>query len=162
MDQLENKEALLNYAKSIHQKFEHSKVVNPSYYEPGMMENMDQYEGLFDSVTNIVILRVDSKGLRYENRTSKLDNLSIGDDIAVLRDSANAYNSNNFEIFNSKKESLGMLPADLCNALAPLVDSGYAKIVSSTVSYIESISKRSRYAKQGVLFVELKIQLLGI
>ena len=162
MDQLENKEALLNYTKSIHQKFEHSKVVNPSYYEPGMMENMDQYEGLFDSVTNTVTLRVDSKGLRYENRTSKLDNLSIGDDIAVLRDSANAYNSNNFEIFNSKKESLGMLPADLCNALAPLVDSGYAKIVSSTVSYVEPISKRSRYAKQGVLFVELKIQLLGI
>ena len=83
MNHLENKEALLNYTKCIHQKFEHSEVVNPSYYEPGMMENMDQYEGLFDSVTNIVTLRVDSKGLRYENRTSKLDNLSIGDDIAV-------------------------------------------------------------------------------
>lgn len=162
MNQLENKEAFLNYAKSIHQKFEHSKVVNPSYYEPGMMENMDQYEGLFDPVTNIVTLKIDSKGLRYENRTPRLDKLSIGDDLTVLRDSANAYNFNNFEIFNSRKESLGMLPADLCNALAPLVDSGYAKIACSKVSYVEPISHRSRYAKQGVLFVELKIQLLGI
>ena len=61
-----------------------------------------------------------------------------------------------------KYESLGNLPAELCNALAPLYDSGCATILTSTVSYIEKLRERSRYAKQGDMFVELHIKMHGI
>ena len=65
-------------------------------------------------------------------------------------------------MIKNKGDSLGNLPAELCNTLAPLYDAGYADIQSATVSYLEKIKERSRYAKQGILFVELNIRLRGI
>ena len=70
-----------------------------------------------------------------------------------------AYMGKNFTIESENGLTLGNLPADLCNTLAPLYDSGYATILTSTVSYIEKLRERSRYAKQAVLFVELCVKL---
>lgn len=50
------------------------------------------------------------------------------------------------------------MPAELCNVIAPLFDEGYLEIISSNASYVEPISQRSRYAKQAVLFVEIKMK----
>ena len=47
----------------------------------------------------------------------------------------------------------------MCNAIAPLYDAGNLTFERAAVSYVEPISKRSRYARQGVLFVELKCTL---
>lgn len=116
------------------------------YFEPGMMENLDQYKGEYDETKNVIIIRVESKGLRYENRTQNLEKVSVNDSVYIKRESANAFNSNNFTIESEMGVTLGNLPADLCNALAPLYDSGYATILKSTVSYIEKLRERSRYA----------------
>ena len=43
-----------------------------------------------------------------------------------------------------------------------LFDWGYAVIEYSIVSYLEKIRERSRYAKQGVLFLEMIIRLRGL
>ena len=51
------------------------------------------------------------------------------------------------------------MPAELCNAIAPLYDSGNLVFEYSRTSFVEPISKRSRHAKQAVLFVELKMVL---
>ena len=57
---------------------------------------------------------------------------------------------------------MGTLSAELCNALAPLYDAGYLEFKSVKVSFVERLKERSRYAKQGVLFVAIKIALRGI
>lgn len=160
-DIVASKKDLLEFVSFLNQKFELSKTVEPDYFEPGMMENLDQYKGEYDESNNMITLRVDAKGLRYDNRTQNLERLSVGEPVDIVRESGNLYNSNNFMIKN-KKYSLGNLPAELCNALAPLYDSGYATVLSAEVSYIEKLRDRSRYAKQGILFVELHIKLRSI
>lgn len=160
-DVVSSKKDLLEFVSFLNQKFELSETVEPDYFEPGMMENLEQYKGEYDESNNMITLRVDAKGLRYDNRTQNLERLSVGEPVDIVRESGNLYNSNNFMIKN-KNYSLGNLPAELCNALAPLYDSGYATVLSAEVSYIEKLRDRSRYARQGILFVELHIKLRSI
>lgn len=91
-----------------------------------------------------------------------MDFLNVGDSISIVREEGNTFNSNNFMVLNERFESLGNLPAELCNAIAPLYDKGYVILGKSKVSYLERIKDRSRYAKQGILFVELQLKFRGI
>lgn len=161
-DLLLAKEKLLNIVEQLNEKYIMSKSITEDYFEPGMMENLEQYKGEYDKENNTIILRTEVKGLRYDNRTTNLEKISIDDSVLLVREENNPYNYNNFAINSIENKSLGNLPAELCNALSPLYDLGYAKIISTTVSYIEKIKERSRYAKQGILFVEIKILLRGI
>lgn len=155
------KNELLDLVTKLNYKYELSKIVSVDYFEPGMMENLDQYMGIYDEYANVITLRTESKGLRYDNRTQNLEKMNVGDNVQIIREETNPFNSNNFMIKN-KNDSLGNLPAELCNALAPLYDAGYAIIQSAKISYLKKIKDRSRYAKQGVLFVEINIQLSGV
>lgn len=101
----------------------------------------------------------DIKGLRYEGRTLKLENLRIGDSIHIKREKSNHYNYNNFSVIDENEDNLGNLPAELCNVIAPLYDAGYLTIEKSTVSFIEKIGERSRYAMQGILFIEMIMRI---
>lgn len=159
---MEYKNLLLDYAYSLQKKYELSSIVGPDHYDPGNMENLDQYQGLFDGDKNVLTLKTEVKGLRYEGRTLRLDSLKESDFVCVKRDQENIYNPNNFLILNQEGESLGTLSADFCNVLAPLYDGGFAKIEEATASYIERLSERSRYAKQGILFVKIVIRFIGI
>jgi hypothetical protein len=161
-DILQAKHDLLEFVNGLKYKYELSKTVGEDYYEPGMMENLEQYRGEYVEQVNMIFLRVESKGLRYDNQTQNLERVSVGDEVRIVRDNDNPFNSNNFAIKSNKNEALGNLPAELCNALAPLYDAGYATILTATVSYIERLKDRSRYAKQGVMFVELNIKMRGI
>ena len=156
------KEDLLRAVARLQEKKDLSALVGPDYYEPGEMENLDQYLGVFDEATNTITLRTDSKGLRYEERTPRLDYLSVGDAVQLVREPSNPFNENNIMILTEQGESLGSLSAELCNVIAPLADLGYAAIKDAHVCYVERIKDRSRYAKQGILFVEFQIVLIGI
>ena len=158
-DILQAKHDLLEFVNGLNHKYELSKTVGEDYYEPGMMENLEQYRGEYVEQVNMIFLRVESKGLRYDNQTQNLERIAVGDEVRIVRDNDNPFNSNNFAIKSIKNEALGNLPAELCNALAPLYDAGYATILTATVSYIERLKDRSRYAKQGVMFVELNIKM---
>ncbi len=48
----------------------------------------------------------------------------------------------------------------LCNCLAPLYDANEVKIIIIHASYIEQFDTRSRYVKQGVLFVKIDAWIL--
>lgn len=63
------------------------------------------------------------------------------------------------DIINENGDNLGNLPAELCNVIAPLYDAGYLTIEKSTVSFIEKIGERSRYAMQGILFIEMIMRI---
>lgn len=155
----EQKEALLKQIEKLHARRESSKTVGPDYFEPGMMEYLDQAEGLFDEVAGEILLRFEAKGTRYEGRTEQIEKVKAGDTVLVERDSGNPYNANNFTLLTANRKNIGNMPAELCNAIAPLYDSGNLKFLKAKVSYVEPISQRSRHAKQAVLFVELRCKI---
>lgn len=152
----EDLQALISYAEDLHQKHLLYETTAPFTYDPGMTENLQQYDGILDSENNTLTLFSEVKGLRYENRSRHLERVAVGDAIELRRDSENIYNSNNFELFHDNK-TLGTLPAELCNRLAPLYDTNAVKITNVQASYIEQFDDRSRYVKQGVLFVRIDL-----
>ena len=156
----EQKTAFLEILQEYNHKYELSKIVGPDYYEPGMMENLEQYCGSSDDQGNYTI-RVDIKGLRYENRSAKLMKCKVGDKVKIIRDTQNSYNANNFNVSLSDGFIMGTFPANFCDAIAPLYDLGFLVVDKAFISYIEQLNERSRYAKQGVMFVEMHVHLRG-
>lgn len=152
-------ESLLAEVNALHARNELSRTVGADYFEPGMMEYLDQSEGLFHTETGEILLRFEVKGTRYEGRTEQIEKVRLHDAVLMHRDEKNIYNANNFGLQTTTGKSLGNVPAELCNVIAPLYDSGQLCIVNAQVSYVEPISKRSRHAKQAVLFVELKLRI---
>ena len=96
---------------------------------------------------------------RFDGRTEQIEKVRLGDIIRVIREPDNPFNPNNFQLFTEKGKSVGNMPAELCNAIAPLYDSGELRFIGASVSYVEPISKRNRHAKQAMLFVELKCRV---
>lgn len=153
------KDNLLREVEKLHQRNILAGTVGPDYFEPGMMEYLDQSDGRFDEASGEVLLRFESRGTRYEGRTEQLENVKLGDEIRVTRDRENPYNHNNFLLLSAKGRDLGCMPAELCNVIAPLYDMGSLVFESAKVSFVEPISQRNRHAKQAVLFVELQARL---
>ena len=106
-----------------------------------------------------MLLRFEARGTRYEGRTEQIEKVTAGDTIQVVRDRENPFNPNNFTLLTAKGKNVGNMPVELCNAIAPLYDDGNLHFLGASVSYVEPISKRSRHAKQAVLFVELRMKL---
>ena len=152
-------EALISELNKLHARHELAEQVAPDYFEPGMMEYLDKSDGIYDEAAGTVELRFESKGTRYGDRTEQIESLSVGDQLHVERDPDNQYNGNNFIIKTEKDKDVGNMPAELCNAIAPLYDSGMLEITESKVSFVEPISKRSRHAKQAILFIDLKCRV---
>ena len=158
----ELKENLQKELDKLRKRKELSKSVGPDYFEPGMMEYLDQSDGLYDSSNGKVLIRFESKGTRYDGRTEQIERVKVGDPILVVREKDNQFNSNNFVLHTIRGKDVGNMPAELCNAIAPLFDAGVLIFEEASVSFVEPISKRSRHAKQAMLFIELKAQLKGI
>lgn len=155
----EQKKNLLNELDKLHERNELSKSVKPGYFEPGMMEYLEQSEGIYDDSTGKIVIRFEAKGTRYDGRTEQIENIKVGDPIFVVREKDNPFNANNFVLHTRRGQDVGNMPAQLCNAIAPLFDSGDLTFESACVSFVEPISKRSRHAKQAMLFVELKCMI---
>jgi len=153
------KKALLEAVAGLQEKKELAAAVGPDWYEPGRMENLEQYLGKYDESSGVITLRTDSKGLRYDERTPRLDYLAVGDPVRLVREPDNPFNANNIRFLSEDGEDLGTPSAALCNVIAPLWDAGELTVLSAQVSYLERIRDRSRYARQGVLFVEIRMEL---
>ena len=150
---------LLTEVNKLHARKELAQNVGSDYFEPGMMEYLDKSDGQFNAVTGEILIRFEAKGTRYEGRTEQIEKVQLHDEVAVRRDVKNSYNANNYELLTTTGKSLGYMPAELCNAIAPLHDSGRLQFQGARVSYVEPISQRSRHAKQAVLFVEMRLLL---
>ena len=150
------KELLIEQINTLDEKRKLSETVGPDYFEPGKMEYLEEYRGDYDENTGSFLIRFESKGTRYNGRTEQIEKLNVGDELEIRRDPENQFNSNNFLIFTEKGYDVGNIPAELCNVIAPLYDSGELTIDNAKASFVDPISKRSRYAKQAVLFVEVE------
>ncbi len=146
---------LINELEKLHHRLELSQTVTPEYFEPGMMEYLDKSDGTYDPQTGGIMLRFEAKGTRYDGRTEIIEKMKSGDMITVLRDRENPYNSNNFTMVNGRGSNVGNMPMELCNAIAPLYDSGMLVFENAFASFVDPITHRSRHAKQAMLFVEL-------
>lgn len=149
-------EALLREAEKLHQRHALAETLRPDHYEPGKMEYLQQSEGLWTPDSGRLTLRFESRGTRYDGRSELIERLRVGDPITVTRDPQNPYNPNNFLLLTRRGEDVGNMPAALCNAAAPLYDAGSLHFDRCAVSFVEPLSKRSRHARQAVLFVELE------
>lgn len=155
----ERKERLLTEVGRLHARNELSGKVGPDYFEPGMMEYLEQSDAFYDENSGELMMRFESRGTRYDGRTEQIEKVEKGDRIKITRDAENQYNTNNFLLLTEKGKDVGNMPAELCNVVAPLYDEGYLVIESAEVSFVEPISMRSRHAKQAVLFVEMRAKL---
>lgn len=156
INQKEQMDKFYDELNILRNRYERSKTIEKNYYEPGMMEYLDKSYGEYDDATGKFMLRFEVKGVRYDGRTELIEKVSINDEVDIIRDDTNKYNTNNFAVISKKNKNLGNVPAELCNAIAPLYDDGILSLDKSFVSYVEPISKRSRHAKQSMLFVELQ------
>ncbi len=147
--------ALREETEKLHQRLTLSKTVGPDWYEPGMMEFLDQSEGLWEEETGRLLLRFEARGTWYDGRTEAIERVRSGDPIILHRDPENPFNPNNFNLLTGDNKDVGNMPAELCNVIAPFYDAGKLSVERASVSYVEPISARSRYARQGILFVEL-------
>ncbi len=153
------KQALLTEVEKLHQRNELSKTVGPDWYDPGMMEYLNQSDGAFDPDTGSLLLRFEARGTRYEGRTEQIEKVHVGDALRIEREPENPFNANNFRILTANGQNVGNMPAELCNVTAPLFDKGSLSIDSAAVSFVEPISKRNRHAKQAILFVEMQCSI---
>ena len=154
--QLDN---LLREVQKLHKRNELSKSIGADYFEPGMMEYLEQSDGSFDRNSGNLLLRFEARGTRYDGRTEVIESVRLGDPLQIVRDRENSFNSNNFTLLTDRNKNVGNMPAELCNVLAPLYDEGTLRIRNAEVSYVEPISRRNRHAKQAVLFVSLKADI---
>ena len=69
------KENLQIELDKLHKRKEISKSVGPDYFEPGMMEYLDQSEGLYDFSNGKILIRFESRGTRYDGRTEMIERL---------------------------------------------------------------------------------------
>jgi len=154
MENDNRKGMLLQEIEKLAARYELSKNIPEDYFEPGNMEFLDKSYGSYQEESGEFIIRFEVKGTRYEGRTEQIEQVNIGDSVEMVREPDNEYNPNNFTITTMKNKNLGNVPATICNVLAPFYDEGLLEMKSFKVSYVEPISKRSRHAKQAVLFVE--------
>ena len=155
----EQKDNLLKEIQKLHERHELADTVGADYFEPGMMEYLAQSDGSYDAATGRLLLRFESRGTRYEGRTEQIEKVRLGDAVRIVRDKENSFNHNNFLLLTEKSRDIGCMPAELCNAIAPLYDEGSLVFDRASVSFVEPISKRNRHAKQAILFVELSARV---
>lgn len=151
---------LITEVEKLHNRHELAKTTGPDYFEPGMMEYLEQSDGSYDADTGILSIQFESRGTRYDGRTEQIERVNIGDEVVISREETNPFNHNNFRLLTAKERDIGNMPAELCNVIAPLYDAGSLVIESAQVSFVEPISKRSRHAKQAILFVKMSSKIV--
>lgn len=128
-------------------------------FMPEVMEYLSEYDGAYNNDKSKFALCFEIKGTRYEERTYNIEHVSQGDVLYIERETTNTVNPNNFQVFNKRHENIGVLPAELCNILAPIYDEGGLKIDSASVSFVDHILERSRYATKSVVFCGLNVSI---
>ena len=121
-----------------------------------LLNNDSFHKGSFDNNTGTFTINFESMGTMYEGRTPNIEYVNVGDTIQIVRDKKNKYNSNNFRLLTQDGKDVGNMPADICDALAPLYDKDEIEITSANASYVEPLSKRGPRCKKGILFVEIQ------
>lgn len=66
---IEQEDNLLIEVEKLHKRQLLARTIEPGYYEPGLMEYLDQSDGNYDEMTGKLVLHFESRGTRYDDRT---------------------------------------------------------------------------------------------
>ena len=158
---------LLNYKKDM-EDFVNSKTFSlppdmAKNFAFGFGQNGDKHVGLrYEDNGLKIVLCAEVVGTMYEGRSERIEHISVGDAVLVMRDKENTYNSKNFAVQNPKGESLGNLEKELCEPLSGIVDEGFGNIIDSEVFYVEKLSERGSRAKKAILYIKISIRLKDV
>lgn len=122
-----------------------------------VIDDKEQY--VYDDRTSSAKLCVQVQGTQYEGRSPRIESIRKDNPLKLRREPDNPFNANNIAVQNKAGQSLGNLPADLANLLAPLLDSGEAELHNIQASHVEPLSKRSAKAKKALLYVAFTVKL---
>ncbi len=102
-------------------------------------------------------MEVDIVGGGYEGRAERYELLGTGDRVELKRNPDNSYDKNAIEVFNSRGESLGHIPAAYANILAPGLDQVLVSIESAEVLSVTPLSQRGKRAKNPLMTISAKL-----
>lgn len=137
--------------------------LNNDYLKTIMMENdiHDLWPWImssYDDKTNTAKIKTEVVGTMYEGRSQRIENISFGDSVKLVRDPDNEYDSNCISVQNLSGESLGNIETFLASNLSTYLDRGDIELCDITVSYVEPLSKRSKHAKKALLEISFLIK----
>ena len=128
----------------IHGNFDDAQTgVKNIFRDPEMNRKLKEHGMRFSSANSINIGRLVPQIVYYFYAYGQMvakGRVKAGDVIRITRDSENAFNPNNFLLFTEKGKDVGNMPAELCNAVAPLYDTGNLVIERTSVSFVDTIS----------------------
>lgn len=113
----------------------------------------------FDPGRHAATLTVEVAGTQYDGRSQRLEKLARGNKVNLTREPSNPYDSNAIAVVASDGGSLGNLPSQVSEFLAPLLDGGFASIRDVRISYLLPLSQRGSRAKKAILYVTFNIEL---
>lgn len=79
-------------------------------------------------------------GVTFDNRQYYISNLSVGDQLIVMREYNNAYDANAIALYDRAKNQLGYIRKEVAAQLAPRIDCGEKISV-----YVDSVTGGDDY-----------------
>lgn len=80
-------------------------------------------------------------GVTFDNRQYRIAECNVGQEVFIVREVTNIFDTNAILVVNEKGESLGHLSADLTKLISPLVDSGRIGIEKVIVTDLHTRTK---------------------
>lgn len=96
-------------------------------------------------------------GTQYEGRNERIENLKIGDELQLVREPDNPYDSNAILVINDKG-SIGHLLRCDAEYLAPCIDSGKISIKKVVVADVIPLSKQKNGRKSAHVYIGITMQ----
>ena len=152
---LDHKEKFISELNALRGRKQFFVSITPDYYEPGYMEFMDQYDGEYYPETGKFNMSFEVRGVKYEGRMERIEFLHQGDSVQMVRDLENESNPNRIRVLTLKGKDIGLVPEELSNSMAPLLDEGAISFSDVAIQYVEPISQRNRNAVKPILFVRV-------
>lgn len=95
----------------------------------------------------------------FANSNYLIENINMGDQLIIVREKTNKFDSNALLIKNKDDEPIGYLDYSSAQVLSPLIDKNELEIINIKAKYVEPLSKRSKKSKYGLLYFELKLKV---
>jgi hypothetical protein len=139
-----------------------------SLYGPGFSEEEQKYIqgfGIFASKSDDGIVfennipnfglpnSIELAGTQYEGRIGRIEKVSVGDTVSLVREPNNKYDANAIDVQNAEG-SLGHLSADACAILAPLLDND-GITYTAKIDSVTPLSKRSNRCKNALISIHI-------
>ena len=175
--ELEQKVAIFKMLEAAEPEELETEWQPPEGYEEALMSFMDEeisrqaklvaklmqvMRGSYDPDGELLTFSATVAGTQYEGRTERIEYLSVGDKVCLVREPNNESNANNVSVRNINGESLGNLHAGVCDVFAPVMDEDLANEITAVVEEVVPLSQRGARARKAELKVRITLHIPNI